>query len=87
MQTPGYNVHTFEVRCLPCGTPSGKVVFMAETPEEALDAALHTARLFNLDASIGPTGRVVYPHGPGGGTAWVLAARKVRRAVSAAQTA
>jgi len=49
-------------------------MFMAETPDAALAAALHTARLWNEMASVGPTKRVVYPDGPNGSRAWVLAA-------------
>ena len=61
------------------GKRTGRVLtFDAKTKPGALKMALYTAKLKDGRAAIGPTGLVVYPHGPDGTLCWVPRKEKSR---------
>lgn len=62
---------------LESGKHLSNLTFHAETEELVLKAALDFARLHDKKAFVGPTGRVVYPHGSDSKEIWVLPRRKV----------
>ena len=48
------------------------LTFQADTPLQAVENALYTAKLKNSQACTGRTNKVVYPDGRDGNLAWVL---------------
>jgi hypothetical protein len=67
-------IYTFiEAESVPSCKETGKYwEYLAESEDEAAEKALYTARLANGQATMGKTGRVVYPSGIDGPYTWVL---------------
>jgi hypothetical protein len=66
-------IYHFAVMNTETAEPTGEnLYFQAAAEWEAVNSALYAARLKDKRAVKGPTGRVVYPHGPGSKVAWVL---------------
>ena len=63
---------TFSELNLKTAEKTRSFTFQADSPEEAVENALYTAKLSDGRAIIGATGKVVYPAGEFGDTAWVL---------------
>ncbi len=55
------------------GNPTGYAAVYS-----SFEGPLYTARLKDGRACLGPTGRVVYPHGPGSALVWVMTNEKER---------
>ena len=63
---------------IPDGKEIRRMTVGATDERDAMDKALHMARMQSSEAVIGKTERVVYPRGVCGGETWVLL-RKVGR--------
>ena len=65
----------FCVLSIPDGKEIRRMTIGATDEREAMNKALHIARMQNKEAIIGKTDRVVYPRGVCGGETWVLLRR------------
>ena len=52
---------------LTTGQPTGYIAL-----HDTIDGPIYTAKLTDGRAIVGPTGRVIYPHGPNSDRVWII---------------